>query len=55
MNENLEVLTALLVGGLVAILSVVFTGSADSIGVVMGSTFALVLLVSNSNNNKEDN
>ena len=55
MNKNLEVLTALLVGGLVAIFTVVFTGSDDVVVPTLVSTFSLVYLILMFSDNKEDN
>lgn len=55
MNKNLEVLTALLVGGLVAIFTVVFTGSDDVVVPTLASTFSLVFLILMFSDNKEDN
>ncbi|AWH15255.1 hypothetical protein vBEfaSAL2_17 [Enterococcus phage vB_EfaS_AL2] len=54
MNKNLEVLTALLVGGLVAIFTVVFTGSDDVVVPTLASTFSLVFLILMFSDNKED-
>ncbi len=53
--KNLEVLTALLVGGLVAIFTVVFTGSDDVVVPILVSTFSLVFLILMFSDNKEDN
>lgn len=55
MIKNLEVLTALLVGGLVAIFTVVFTGSTDVVVPTLVSTFSLVFLILMFSDKKEDN
>lgn len=55
MSKNMNILTATLIGGLVAIFTVVFTGSTDSVGPTLGSTFSLVFLILMFSDNKEDN
>lgn len=56
MSKNMNILTAILIGGLVAIFTVVFTGSTDSVGPTLGSTFSLVFLILMfSDDKKEDN
>lgn len=56
MSTNLNILIAILVGGLVAIFTVVFTGSTDSVVPTLASTFSLVFLILRfSDDNKEDN
>ncbi|QEL53389.1 hypothetical protein [Enterococcus phage phiNASRA1] len=56
MSKNMNSLTALLMGGLVAIFTVVFTGSTDVVGPTLGSTFSLVFVILiMSDDNKEDN
>lgn len=55
MSKNMNILTALLMGGLVAIFTIVFTGSTDSVGPTLGSTFSLVFLILMfSDDDKED-
>ena len=44
MNENLEVLTAVLVGFLVGIFTIVFTGSRDAVMIAWSISFVLTFL-----------
>lgn len=45
MSKSMNILTAMLLGGLVAIFTVVFTGSTDGVGPALGATFSLVFSI----------
>jgi len=53
MNENLEVLTAVLVAFLVGIFTIVFTGSRDAVMIAWSISFVLTFLATQTF--KEDN
>ena len=53
MNENLEIAVALLVGFVVGIFTIVFTGSTDAVMVAWSISFVLTFLATQTF--KEDN